>query len=94
VKNRRGPNIQPTQLATLATLATLASGAYLKAGEPVVLPGDSGTGTTHLLIGLGANILETQMSTERSTWLPSRDPEPCPGAPNGRLLDCDRFGRS
>jgi DNA replication protein DnaC len=27
-----------------------------------VLPGDSGTGTTHLLIGLGAHILETQMS--------------------------------
>jgi hypothetical protein len=56
-------------------------GRYLKTGEPVVLLGDSGTGTTHLLIGLGARILETQMSTERSTWLPSRDPEPCQGAP-------------
>ena len=32
------PTIQPAQLATLA------SGAYLKAGEPVVLVGDSGTG--------------------------------------------------
>jgi len=31
----------------------LASGAYLEAGEPVVLLGDSGTGKTHLLIGLG-----------------------------------------
>jgi DNA replication protein DnaC len=41
------PTIQP------AHLATLASGAYLKAGEPVVLMGDSGTGKTHLLIGLG-----------------------------------------
>jgi DNA replication protein DnaC len=41
------PTIQPAQLATLA------SGAYLKAGEPVVLLGDSGTGKTHLLIGLG-----------------------------------------
>jgi DNA replication protein DnaC len=41
------PTIQPAQLATLA------SGAYLKAGEPVVLVGDSGTGKTHLLIGLG-----------------------------------------
>jgi DNA replication protein DnaC len=36
-----------------ATLATLAGGAYLDAGEPVVLLGDSGTGKSHLLIGLG-----------------------------------------
>src|ERR1700712_336957 len=41
------PTIQPAQLATLAT------GAYLDAGEPVVLLGDSGTGKSHLLIGLG-----------------------------------------
>lgn len=41
------PSIEPAQLATLA------SGSYLKAGEPVVLLGDSGTGKTHLLIGLG-----------------------------------------
>lgn len=34
-------------------LARLASGAYLEKGEPVVLLGDSGTGKTHLLIGLG-----------------------------------------
>ncbi len=36
-----------------AQLATLAGGAYLDAGEPVVLIGDSGTGKSHLLIGLG-----------------------------------------
>ncbi len=36
-----------------ALLAALASGAYMNAGEPVVLLGDSGTGKTHLLIGLG-----------------------------------------
>jgi DNA replication protein DnaC len=36
-----------------ATIATLASGVYLHAGEPVVLLGDSGTGKSHLLIGLG-----------------------------------------
>lgn len=36
-----------------ATIATLASCAYLDAGEPVVLVGDSGTGKSHLLIGLG-----------------------------------------
>ena len=34
-------------------LAHLATGAYLDNGEPVVLLGDSGTGKTHLLIGLG-----------------------------------------
>jgi DNA replication protein DnaC len=36
-----------------ATIATLAKGGYLQAGEPVVLLGDSGTGKSHLLIGLG-----------------------------------------
>ena len=36
-----------------ALLASLAGGAYLEAGDPVVLLGDSGTGKTHLLIGLG-----------------------------------------
>jgi len=41
------PTINP------ATIATLAAGNYLEAGEPVVLLGDSGTGKTHLLIGLG-----------------------------------------
>jgi DNA replication protein DnaC len=41
------PSISPAQLAHLA------SGSYLDAGEPVVLLGDSGTGKTHLLIGLG-----------------------------------------
>lgn len=44
-------DIVPTIQA--AQLAALASGAYLKAGEPVVALGDSGTGKTHLLIGLG-----------------------------------------
>lgn len=41
------PSVNP------ATIATLAGGAYLEAGEPVVLLGDSGTGKSHLLIGLG-----------------------------------------
>jgi len=36
-----------------AAIATLASGAYLDTGDPVVLLGDSGTGKSHLLIGLG-----------------------------------------
>jgi DNA replication protein DnaC len=38
---------------TAAQLATLATGAWIDAGQPVVLLGDSGTGKTHLLIGLG-----------------------------------------
>jgi DNA replication protein DnaC len=41
------PSLQPAQLAVLA------SGAWIDAGHPVVLLGDSGTGKTHLLIGLG-----------------------------------------
>ena len=36
-----------------ATLAALETGAWIDAGEPVVLLGDSGTGKSHLLIGLG-----------------------------------------
>ena len=36
-----------------ATIATLAAGGYLETGDPVVLLGDSGTGKSHLLIGIG-----------------------------------------
>jgi DNA replication protein DnaC len=36
-----------------AAIATLAACNYLDAGEPVVLLGDSGTGKSHLLIGMG-----------------------------------------
>jgi len=36
-----------------AIISALASCAYLDAGDPVVLLGDSGTGKSHLLIGLG-----------------------------------------
>jgi hypothetical protein len=48
------PTIQPAQLATLA------SGSYLDTGEPVVLLGDSGTGKTHRLIGLGLAALRAR----------------------------------
>ncbi len=41
------PTINP------ATLAILAAGGYITTGDPVVLLGDSGTGKSHLLIGLG-----------------------------------------
>ena len=40
------------------TLADLADGAWITAGEPVVLLGDSGTGKTHLLIALGTAAAE------------------------------------
>jgi DNA replication protein DnaC len=46
------PNLPP------ATLAMLAAGGWIDAGEPVVLLGDSGTGKTHLLIGLGTAAAE------------------------------------
>lgn len=41
-----------------ATISTLAAGAYLDAGDPIVLLGDSGTGKSHLLIGLGVAACE------------------------------------
>jgi hypothetical protein len=37
-----------------ATIATLVSCAWVRAGQPLCLIGDSGTGKSHLLIGLGA----------------------------------------
>jgi DNA replication protein DnaC len=47
------PTIEP------ATLAALAGGGWIDAGNPVVLLGDSGTGKTHLLIGLGIAAAES-----------------------------------
>lgn len=59
----RSKRLEDLDLSTLtdlpaATLAHLASGAWIAAGEPVVLLGDSGTGKTHLLIGLGTAAAE------------------------------------
>jgi DNA replication protein DnaC len=50
-----------------ATIATLASGAYLDKGEPVVLLGDSGTGKSHLLIGMGMAACEQGRSVRYAT---------------------------
>jgi len=55
------PSVNP------ATVATLAGGAYLDAGEPVVLLGDSGTGKSHLLIGLGVAACEQGRSVRYAT---------------------------
>lgn len=46
------PGIPPT------TVAALQAGAFIDAGHPVVLLGDSGTGKSHLLIGLGVAACE------------------------------------
>ncbi len=45
-------NIDAVPSITPATLGHLAAGNYLDNGDPVVMLGDSGTGKTHLLIGL------------------------------------------
>lgn len=55
------PTIQAAQLGALAT------GAYLEAGEPIVLLGDSGTGKTHLLFGLGLAACEQGRSVRYIT---------------------------
>jgi DNA replication protein DnaC len=41
-----------------ATIHTLAGCAWVRAGEPLCLIGDSGTGKSHLLIGLGTAAAE------------------------------------
>ncbi len=50
-----------------ATVATLEGGGYLERGEPVVLLGDSGTGKSHLLIGLGMAACEQGRSVRYVT---------------------------
>lgn len=47
------PNVNP------ATIHTLASGAWVRAGQPLCLIGDSGTGKSHLLIALGTAAAES-----------------------------------
>lgn len=54
-------------LVAPAQLAVLAGGAYLARGEPVVLLGDSGTGKTHLLIGLGIAACEADLRVRYTT---------------------------
>jgi len=46
------PNVNP------ATINTLANGDWVRRGQPLCLIGDSGTGKSHLLIGLGAAAAE------------------------------------
>lgn len=55
------------ELVTPAQVAALAAGTYLTHGEPVVLLGDSGTGKTHLLIGLGLAACEAGLRVRYTT---------------------------
>ena len=41
-----------------ATINQLATGQWIRKGEPLCLIGDSGTGKSHLLIGLGTAAVE------------------------------------
>jgi DNA replication protein DnaC len=50
-----------------ATLATLAAGTWIDHGQPLVLLGDSGTGKTHLLIGVGIAACEQGRSVRYAT---------------------------
>jgi DNA replication protein DnaC len=50
-----------------STIAALAASTYLDKGEPVVLLGDSGTGKSHLLIGMGMAACEQGRSVRYAT---------------------------
>jgi DNA replication protein DnaC len=50
-----------------ALVATLERGEWVAAGEPVVLLGDSGTGKSHLLIGLGVAACERGLRVRYTT---------------------------
>lgn len=48
-------------------IGTLADPAWVKAGQPLVLLGDSGTGKSHLLIGIGTAIAEAGLKVRYTT---------------------------
>jgi DNA replication protein DnaC len=55
------PNITPEQVNTLA------DPAWVTAGQPLCLIGDSGTGKSHLLIGIGTAIAEAGLKVRYTT---------------------------
>ncbi|MGW3661362.1 IS21-like element helper ATPase IstB, partial [Streptomyces sp. NPDC005151] len=57
----KNPNVTPEQVSTLA------DPAWVKAGLPLCLIGDSGTGKSHLLIGIGTAIAEAGMRVRYTT---------------------------
>jgi DNA replication protein DnaC len=48
-------------------IGTLADPAWVRGGQPLILPGDSGTGKSHLLIGIGTAIAEAGLKVRYST---------------------------
>jgi DNA replication protein DnaC len=60
-------------LVAPATIAMLKAGSYLERGDPVVLLGDSGTGKSHLLIGLGVAACEAGHSVRYVTCAEAAD---------------------
>ncbi|WP_425585582.1 IS21-like element helper ATPase IstB [Streptomyces lunalinharesii] len=57
----KNPNVQP------AIIGDLKSPTWVKEGRPLVLIGDSGTGKSHLLIGIGTAIAEAGLSVRYTT---------------------------
>lgn len=55
------PNVNP------AVIGTLADPAWVRAGRPLCLIGDSGTGKSHLLIGIGTAIAEAGLKVRYTT---------------------------
>jgi DNA replication protein DnaC len=55
------PNVPAEQVAELC------NPAWVKAGQPLVLVGDSGTGKSHLLIGIGTAIAEAGLKVRYTT---------------------------
>ena len=55
------PEVSPEQIATLC------HPAWVNAGQPVCLIGDSGTGKSHLLIGIGTAIAEAGLKVRYTT---------------------------
>jgi DNA replication protein DnaC len=76
-----------------ATIATLASAAWVATGSPVCLIGDSGTGKSHLLIGLG--IAAAEAGHRVRYVLTSRLVNELAEADNDRILSkvITRYGR-
>ncbi|WP_326793886.1 ATP-binding protein (plasmid) [Streptomyces sp. NBC_00841] len=57
----RNPNVLPE------TVGDLKSPSWVRDGRPLVLIGDSGTGKSHLLIGVGTAIAEAGLTVRYTT---------------------------
>lgn len=67
VKTLEGFDTAACPSVTPAVIATLAAGGWIDRGEPVVAIGDSGSGKTHLLIGIGLAACEAGRSVRYTT---------------------------